>query len=185
MSRPGRKFQQDCRASLIALGARCWSYDNTGTYGTVRLPCDLEACVPPIGRSLLVECKEMLAGQSLSFRRVERHQLRSLLAQEEAGGLGLLLVKWQAGKAARCFACHASEWALLIGELSVVELALRHESEWEALLAGLEGRKSVPLADGKRPACLVEVPRRRVGEALVWDLREVLGLAGGVGEVAA
>ncbi len=164
MSGPGNRGKTFRNELMLALRMlRTWRhcFDNTGHVRGPKRPGDLMGTW--WGHSVLLEAKET-SEPSISFSRVETHQVRHLERQASPPSMGIALVavRWCIPRHPRCF-------------LVPIDV-------WSDLSSGL-GRKSLPLPDGKRPEGVLEVFRSRVRpdedaglNELVWDLRPVLDL---------
>ncbi len=115
------------------------SWDDAQIPATLR-PADIQACLPPHGLSVLIECKETRS-DSIAFSRIDDHkfsksakpknnQRRSLLLHSLSGGLSLIAVQ-------RVWPNRSRTW--------LIPFQL-----WEQLRREL-GRESIPLDDARRP----------------------------------
>lgn len=173
--RPGKVLEAEIRQFFRSAAHAAWShgFDNVGASETScprcsqplrrqdpKRPADRIACYA--GLSVLVECKET-GKPSLPLKNVKPHQERHLQSHLTAGGVSLLVVRQNIPRSPRA-------WIILW-------------EDWPALLAGLAGRVSIPLAERNRPAQLRELERRRLhphDAGPTWDLSVYLdSMAGG------
>ena len=152
--RPGKVLEAEIRQFFQSAAHAAWShgFDNVGASETScprcsqqlgrqdpKRPADRIACYA--GLSVLVECKET-GKPSLPLKNVKPHQERHLQSHLTAGGVSLLVVRQNIPRAPRA-------WIILW-------------EDWPALLEGLAGRVSIPLAERNRPDQLRELERRRL-----------------------
>lgn len=167
--RPGKTLEREIREFFSSASVSAWShgFDNVGASET-RCP----RCFQPVGRlnakrpgdriacyaglSVLVECKET-GKTSLPLENIQAHQEKHLQSHQDAGGVSLLVIRQNIPRAPRA-------WVVFW-------------QDWPALLEGLAGRVSIPLADRDRPDCLRELERRRLhphDSGPAWDLSNYL-----------
>ena len=104
-TRQGKQFEDECRASLIHLSEKWerfwWTriYDAKSYYAinprlqAPKTPCDFMALCN--GRLFAIECKSSSTRGRYAFQYVKEHQKQSLLAIDEAGGEGWILLSWR------------------------------------------------------------------------------------------
>lgn len=161
--RPGKVLEAEVRLFFRSSSAWSHGFDNVGASAAkcprcsqsvgrlnARRPADRIACYRSL--SVLVECKE--TGQPrLPWDHIQEHQVRHLDSHEAAGGVSLLVVRWNIPRAPRAWLL---PWA-----------------SWPALRERLASRQSLPLSEAARPDLLVELPRRRLrieDPGPTWDL---------------
>lgn len=151
----GKTFEAELKETLAELEAYCHNFDNVGAgTRTVRRPCDKMACYH--GWTVFAEAKETRVPR-IDFGRVQPHQLKHLVALNNANGIPLVCVLWRfSGGTRRAFAIPITWWLYWGGDLD---------------------RASLPLTDKERPSEGVwelERLRLRLDGPLIWDLRPCL-----------
>lgn len=138
----GKKLPRELTACLEKIPhSYVRSWDDAQVPITLR-PADIQVCLPPIGLSILIECKETREPR-IGFDRIDDYvfrgvkkdkknnrQRRSLMLHAMSGGLSLVAVQHVAGKQSRTW---------------LIPFQL-----WEHLRRTLPGA-SIPLYDAKRP----------------------------------
>lgn len=169
--RMGLEWQDELRKALAVVCRFSFNPNNTGGgFGGAKAetPGDRISCLPPTGRIVLVEAKDIEFSEKAYLNRFERKDFR--FSEEEAlwqvtadGGLAVVALRWKHPSGDRAWVCHYADlvhWMRLRGEVQVrldqpqaffVEMGRRrfkgHGERWD-IGAALQGLSFI---DNPRP----------------------------------